>query len=241
MQIQNPINRSRLLYGWNGRSVRNTLRNTSLGALFLYSITGDANANTPVLQGDEYTPVGFKKFDREVSDFHLPIADSGTAQDHGNAEQIFPSGQFQTIVYPENDAVSPSIDANSKLLTGPAESTDRSGTEERDAFEAGRPLYRAPKWKDVRELEFAFQVLNFVDAVQTIDCLNRSICSEANPIMGRHPSTGRVILVKASAGVFHYAVTRYFLKKHPEWVDEWLITTVVVQGGVVMWNLQHRF
>lgn len=97
------------------------------------------------------------------------------------------------------------------------------------------------KWKEVREFEIAFQVLNAADALETIYCTRRARCDEGNPIIGMHPSAGRIIAVKALAGVVHYAITRHLFKKRPEWVDEWVVTTTVLQGGVVLWNLQHCF
>lgn len=97
------------------------------------------------------------------------------------------------------------------------------------------------RWKDVKSFEIAFQILNAVDGIETVYCLRRTTCSEGNPIIGRHPPAGRVIAVKAAAGVIHYAITRHLFKHRPEWIKNWAVTTVVLQGGVVLWNLQHCF
>ena len=115
---------------------------------------------------------------------------------------------------------------------------------------AGQPLptpqayavsKRKVEWRDIRKFEIAFQVLNIVDAVETISCLERNRCREMNPLLGHNPSAGKIIAVKAGSGVLHYMITRYLWKNHPSMVDEWAISTTVLQGGVVLWNLQHCF
>ena len=103
------------------------------------------------------------------------------------------------------------------------------------------PDPRKNRWKSVRNLEIAYQVLNLVDLAETIICTNRNRCVEANPMIGRNPSNGRLVSYKLATGAVHYVITRYLFNKHPDVLDEWMVGSLVLQGGVVMWNLQHCF
>lgn len=103
------------------------------------------------------------------------------------------------------------------------------------------PDPRKNRWKSVRNLEIAYQVLNLVDLAETIICTNRNSCVEANPIIGRNPSNGRLVSYKLATGAVHYVITRYLFNKHPDVLDAWMVGSLVLQGGVVMWNLQHCF
>ena len=89
--------------------------------------------------------------------------------------------------------------------------------------------------------EIAYQILNAVDAAQTISCLNREVCHELNPILGSHPSTQRIIGFKLATGGAHYLVTRLLQAKAPAAVKSWQTLLIAVQGGVVAWNMQVTF
>lgn len=96
-------------------------------------------------------------------------------------------------------------------------------------------------WKDVRDLEYIYQALNVVDVIQTVTCLEAGRCHESNPTFGRNPHRTKLVASKMVFGALHYAMTRYLLKNHNEMVDEWMIGSIVLQGGVVMWNMQFCF
>lgn len=89
--------------------------------------------------------------------------------------------------------------------------------------------------------EVIFQILNVVDTVQTIDCLNRNVCHEMNPILGRNPSTHKLIGIKALSGGIHAIGTHLFKEFAPSGVDAFQITSLIVQSGAVVWNVQHSF
>ena len=57
--------------------------------------------------------------------------------------------------------------------------------------------------KKVFGREIVFQVLNAVDAIQTIACIENAECKKMNPIFGQDPSAGKVIAIKAIGGGFH--------------------------------------
>lgn len=119
-------------------------------------------------------------------------------------------------------------------------------SEERDA--AGSSLPKDPdllqpkyQWRNMAKLEIAFQILNAVDTAETAYCLHKDICQEANPLLSKNPSTGRLIATKAVVGVVHYAITRLLFKSDPEATRYWLIGSLIVQGGVVGWNAKTCF
>lgn len=95
--------------------------------------------------------------------------------------------------------------------------------------------------KDAEHWELAFQALNVVDAVQTIDCLNRDACHEINPLIGRDPSTEKVVAVKVGAGAIHYLLFRLIADRDPKAAKLFSQVSVVVQGGVVAANLRFAF
>ncbi|MBX7540863.1 hypothetical protein [Qipengyuania sphaerica] len=107
----------------------------------------------------------------------------------------------------------------------------------KEAFELEQALVR----RRTARREVVYQVLNVVDAVQTISCLDRGVCHELNPLLGRDPSTQRVIGFKLASGGVHYLVTSLFEEIAPEAVGPWQLTTIGIQGGAVAWNMQFVF
>ena len=89
--------------------------------------------------------------------------------------------------------------------------------------------------------EVVFQILNVIDTVQTIACLEQSDCYEMNPVFGRDPSAGKLIAMKALGGGIH-AITTYWLSHSSErGTNVFQLMTIGVYSGVVFWNLQHAF
>ena len=99
------------------------------------------------------------------------------------------------------------------------------------------PAYAEP----LPKLEYAWQALNIIDTAQTAHCLDKGTCEEANPLIGKHPSTGKLIAYKAGMGAMHFGVTRLLQEIAPEWVRPWEIVSVAVQGGVVVANMRFVF
>ena len=84
-------------------------------------------------------------------------------------------------------------------------------------------------------LEAAYQVLNITDLAETVYCLDRHRCQEANPIFGHHASNGTIIAGKAIGGMIHFA-TYSLIKDNPKTTRLFEIISIAVQGGVVAWN-----
>ena len=95
--------------------------------------------------------------------------------------------------------------------------------------------------KESTKWEVAYQVLNVVDAAQTIDCLNRNVCIEANPLYGRNPSKGKIIGIKLATGVIHWLVFDHIADRNPKAAKIFSKVSVIVQGGVVAANLRFAF
>lgn len=96
-------------------------------------------------------------------------------------------------------------------------------------------------WNKVKPFELVYQGLNAIDAIETIACSSRTVCREVNPMLGRKPSVGKVIIVKGLAGVSHYFAARWLAEKEPKWVLPFEYLSIVVQGSVVMLNIEHCF
>jgi hypothetical protein len=98
-----------------------------------------------------------------------------------------------------------------------------------------------PTWKEIKKLELVFQSLNAIDAVQTIDCLNREICYEANPLLGKYPSTEEVIKFKVANGIIHYIITKEIYKRDPKAARTFQYISIGIQGSVVTANMRFAF
>ncbi len=94
---------------------------------------------------------------------------------------------------------------------------------------------RAHKW------EVAYLVLSAVDAAVTIECLERGKCTEVNPLLGKRPSPGEVILFKTGLGVAHYLLFRELNHRNPKAALRTAKFSVALQGAIVLWNMQVAF
>lgn len=95
--------------------------------------------------------------------------------------------------------------------------------------------------RDATRWEIVYLVLNVIDAAQTIDCLKRNVCQEANPLFGKNPSAGKLIGVKAAGGVVHWLLFSHFRKTNPQFARRFAQLSVVIQGGVVAANARFTF
>ena len=89
--------------------------------------------------------------------------------------------------------------------------------------------------------EAAYLTLSAIDGIQTIDCLNRHVCTEGNPIWGKHPSTSKIILTKLGLGVVHFTVFKLIADRDPKTALRAAQVSAVVQGGFVLLNLRWTF
>lgn len=95
---------------------------------------------------------------------------------------------------------------------------------------------------DAMHWEMGFQVLSALDAAETIYCLRTSpTCEEANPLMGKHPSTLKIIAGKAIMGGLHFALVDHLADKNPRLALRVAQISVVFQGTVVGLNARIVF
>ena len=95
--------------------------------------------------------------------------------------------------------------------------------------------------RDLDRLEIAFQVLNAADFASTEYCMRRGTCHEGNPLFGKSPSTGRLLAIKASEGIVHYALARWMAERDPHGARIFEYVSIGVQGAVVTANLRFVF
>lgn len=93
----------------------------------------------------------------------------------------------------------------------------------------------AMKW------ELAYLALSAVDAAQTIECLDRGACHEANPLFGKHPKAGTLIAAKAGLGLVHFLAFRHINRRNPKAALRLAQISAGVQGGVVLLNARMVF
>ena len=68
--------------------------------------------------------------------------------------------------------------------------------------------------------ELSFQVVNFIDMMQTLEIVQHSDkWYETNPILGKHPQQHEVITYFMIRGATHYHITKWLPKKfRPVWL-----------------------
>lgn len=89
--------------------------------------------------------------------------------------------------------------------------------------------------------EAGFLALSAVDAMQTINCLNRNECVEINPLLGRHPSAAKIILVKAGMGALHFVAFKKEFDRNPTSALRLAQISCAIQGSVVRMNARMSF
>lgn len=100
---------------------------------------------------------------------------------------------------------------------------------------------RQPSWKEIKRLEIVYQVLNAIDAAETIHCLSMTNCHEANPLLGKHPSTIKLVAIKAGGGILHYVLMKRTFARNPRAARIAEIVSIGFQGAVVGANIRIFF
>lgn len=100
------------------------------------------------------------------------------------------------------------------------------------------PVLADDRW---RKLEIAWQAANAADFATTEYCLRRDTCHEANPILGKHPSTGELAAFKIGSGAAHYLIAREIARHDAGAAHVFEVVTLIVQGGIVGANLRFVF
>lgn len=142
--------------------------------------------------------------------------------------------------------LSPSRNAPSRLASGGRANKARrlfTSAALFAAFVVATPAHADP-WATKRAAvrwEAVYLALNVIDTAQTINCLNRDLCEEGNPLVGRNPSTFKLIAVKAALAGAHLIVFDHLNARNPKAALRWAQIGVATQGGVVLLNLRMGF
>ena len=76
-------------------------------------------------------------------------------------------------------------------------------------LKAGEPLSKG----DIKSI-YAFNVLQFVDMLQTLEIANNDDYYEKNKILGKHPSEFQVVTYFIARGFAHYEATKIIPSKY---------------------------
>ncbi len=94
-------------------------------------------------------------------------------------------------------------------------------------------------------MELEYQLLNAMDALETEKCMHQRYCTERNPILGRHPTTARLLAFKLGGGISHFMLYRRISNTHSRaklamatWIE---IFSLATQGTVVALNFKSVF
>jgi len=95
--------------------------------------------------------------------------------------------------------------------------------------------------------EWVYQGAAFADMLTTLDITKHPNLVEENPLMGQHPSDGKVLGYFAATGVLHYLVTRELVRENVPTpiVQTWEALGIGLEVGMVAHNyslgLRARF
>lgn len=87
--------------------------------------------------------------------------------------------------------------------------------------------------KNEIEMEVGYSITHIIDWGQTRAISESSKFVELNPILGKHPTLSAINNYMAGTLVAHWLIT-YLLPE--EWREEFQITTLVLEGVVILWN-----
>ncbi|WP_156427394.1 hypothetical protein [Novosphingobium sp. Fuku2-ISO-50] len=127
----------------------------------------------------------------------------------------------------------PSSEDKATRATPPADISSK------ELDETERKLVRTRRL--VNNLEIGYQLLNALDAAQTISCVHKPNCEEGNPLYGKRPSVGTIIGIKAASALLHYRASRTLLRRDPNTAILFEVATTTVQGVVCGLNFRYAF
>jgi hypothetical protein len=71
--------------------------------------------------------------------------------------------------------------------------------------------------------------------------MSREDCEEGNPLLGKHPSTGKILAAKVLLGAAHFALFDRLRDKNPRMALRVAQVSVALQGAVVGLNARFSF
>jgi hypothetical protein len=89
--------------------------------------------------------------------------------------------------------------------------------------------------------EVAYLALSAIDTAETADCISRHRCEEGNFLIGKHPSVGKLLLIRGLTGAAHFGIFKFLDSKNSINSRSFAIGSAVVQAGVVALNARFVF
>lgn len=89
--------------------------------------------------------------------------------------------------------------------------------------------------------EIGYLALSGIDAAETITCLSKHTCHEGNPLLGKHPSAGKLVAIKLGAGLVHFLAFSRANQQNPRAALRIAQISCALQGGVVLLNARLAF
>jgi hypothetical protein len=86
--------------------------------------------------------------------------------------------------------------------------------------------------------EWVYQGAAFADMLTTLDIKNHPNLQELNPLLGAHPSDGKVLAYFAGTGLLHWAITRELVRESvpAPIVQTWEALGIGLEVGMVAHN-----
>ena len=100
------------------------------------------------------------------------------------------------------------------------------------------PSYALDAWQKRQAM---FHALNAIDMIQTCHILQSGKGYEMNPVFGRNPDCGTIVVAKIGGSILQQIIASE-LRKHDEKAARlFQIISIGMQGSVVVWNFTVVF
>ena len=114
------------------------------------------------------------------------------------------------------------------------------------ALSVSTPAVSASPWQEktkstALKWELGYLALGAIDTVQTVSCLERGICAEGNPLLGKHPSTKKLIAVRVVGSLIHFGIFTYVNERNPKAAMRFAQISAGIQGTAVLLNARFTF
>jgi len=121
---------------------------------------------------------------------------------------------------------------------GMERSSDETSSEDTYRLES---FAERAKRRKVENLEISYQILNALDAAQTISCVSKQYCKEGSMILGKKPSILGIVGFKAASGIIHFGIERFLIRRNLREAMKFEIVSVTVQGVICGLNFRYAF
>ena len=100
------------------------------------------------------------------------------------------------------------------------------------------PVHALDAWE---KRQVAYHTLNAVDAIQTCHILQSGKGYELNPIFGKTPDCGTLVVAKIGGSILHQIISTELRKRDEKAAKLFQIISIGFQGSAVVWNFSVVF